>query len=298
MFKNHEIFINKDLCTKCKACVDICPSRIYKIDSSGEIIPLEERFSICISCAQCMSVCKPMAVNSGQKDYEKDFTDIDNAGKVKYEDYIKTLLRRRSVRAFKNVGVEQEKIDAIAESLRYAPYGVSPDKAEVTVIANRDLIEEALPLMQNLYSGLGKLLKYRIFRFIFRKMAGRESGATVVNFLYPLIKAGYFYKKGEEDRISRGAPVLLLFHGEKYAEEHTADSWILLNYAMLSAHFMGLGTTIIGLIPPAVNKNKKIKTLFNIPENHEVVCSLIMGYPRHSYLRSYKPQRRRVNVLK
>jgi hypothetical protein len=172
--------------------------------------------------------------------------------------------------------------------LRHAPYGVSPINAEVTIINDRRKIEEALPYMKNFYKFMGKAFGNGFGRFMFRFMAKKEDYSTIMDFLMPMIKNGHYTDEKYPDTITRSAPAIMLFHGRKDAGEHTADCWIMCNYAMISAHFLGLGTTIIGLIPPVVNQSKAVKNIFGIPKDHQVVCSLILGYPKHKYLRGYK----------
>jgi hypothetical protein len=56
----------------------------------------------------------------------------------------------------------------------------------------------------------------------------------------------------------------------------------------LAAHALGLGATIIELIPAAIDKEKKLRKLFSIPDNNVVVASMIVGYPKYKYQRSIK----------
>ena len=91
------------------------------------------------------------------------------------------------------------------------------------------------------------------------------------------------YKLKYGDRITRSAPALMLFHANKAAEEHTHNALIYATYAMFTAHAMGLGTTFNGIMPAAINKIDKLQELFNIPKTHEVIISLILGYPKYKY---------------
>ena len=60
------------------------------------------------------------------------------------------------------------------------------------------------------------------------------------NHLYPIAKLDN-YKLEYGDRITRGAPAMIIFHAEKGAEEHTDNSLIYATYAMLAAHSLGVG---------------------------------------------------------
>ena len=90
------------------------------------------------------------------------------------------------------------------------------------------------------------------------------------------------------DIITWGAPAMLLFHADKGAECHTENIFIDLTYGLLAAHSMGLGATPIGVVPPAVEMTPALRSLFDIPERHEVLSSMILGYPKLSFQRAVR----------
>ncbi|MBP1775758.1 MAG: nitroreductase family protein, partial [candidate division NC10 bacterium] len=87
------------------------------------------------------------------------------------------------------------------------------------------------------------------------------------------------------DIFTRGAPALLLFHARRDSENHTEDIQVALTYGLLAAHSLGLGASAIGLIPPAVERNKDLRRLFQIPGENEVLGSMIVGYPKIPFKR-------------
>jgi nitroreductase len=95
-------------------------------------------------------------------------------------------------------------------------------------------------------------------------------------------------KAGGPDTITRGAPVLLLFHAHREAEGHTDDTWIALTYGLLAAHALGLGATALSLVPPVVERTPELRTLFQIPPENEVVASMVVGYPRVRFRRGIR----------
>jgi ferredoxin len=60
---------------------------------------------------------------------------------------------------------------------------------------------------------------------------------------------------------------------------------------------LDLCVTPIGLIPPAVKKNKDLCQMFQIPEGNEVLASMIVGYPKVSFRRGIKWELARVNWI-
>jgi hypothetical protein len=57
---------------------------------------------------------------------------------------------------------------------------------------------------------------------------------------------------------------------------------------MLAAVSLGLGTTIIGLIPPIVDRSKVLRERYGIPRGNKVCTSLILGYPKYKYRQSIR----------
>lgn len=117
-----------------------------------------------------------------------------------------------------------------------------------------------------------------------------------VNNLYPISKLKN-YKLEYGDRITRNAPVLIIFHAAEGAEAHSKNSMIYASYTMLAAHALGLGAAMNEIVPAAINKNKKVREVFDIPGTHEASISLILGYPKYSYQRTVKRRKHSIRIL-
>jgi len=289
-----KIDINK--CKNCHLCIKVCPSKILDTNENNKTYFIEERKHICLECGHCMAICSTQAITVNELSYENDFTLIkDNT--IEYNDFYNFLQTRRSVREFKNKPVEKEKIQQILDAISTAPYGATDDGISISVITDKKIIEESLPLMSDFYTKLVKWFKNPLMRFIIKKKVGIETFNTINNHLMPMAKLGH-YSLNEYNAITRDAPAIIIFHSKPEAEEHTEDAHIYNTIAMLSAHSLGLGTTIIGLIGPAVNKSNELKKNFKIPTENQVITSLIIGYPKYKYLYSIKRSRQKINWIK
>lgn len=273
--------IDYEKCIRCRLCIEVCPSKVIGTDKKGNTFFIPEREHICIKCGQCMAICSNNAIHIEGFDYGKNIKELPY-NNIDYENFMNFLANRRSVRNFKDKPVNDETVEKVLKSLRYAPFGASPEKVNITVVNNRKIIEEALPYIERFLNDLVKMIKNPLLSGIIKMKEGVETYNTVKNHLYPIAKAGN-YKLKYGDRITRGAPAIFIFHAEKTAEEHTHNSLIYATYLMLTAQSLGLGTTMIGLVPPAVNHVKEVKRIFNIPENHEAIMSVIAGYPKYKY---------------
>ncbi len=286
--------VNQKLCIKCRLCIEVCPVNLIETDLKNRINFIMERTSVCLKCGQCMAVCSTKAIKAGRLTYETDFVDFEKSDTLGYYQFMDFLSKRRSVRNFIKKPVPNEVIIKILNSIAYAPYGASPQKMHITVINNRKTIEKALPFMEEFLNNIVKWIENPVVSFIIKKKTGVETFNTIKNHLYPIAKADN-YKLKYGDRITRDAPAILIFHALKSAEEHTNNALIYATYTMLAAHALGMGATLIGIVPAAINKVKAVKNIFNIPKQHEAVMSVIVGYPKIHYQRAVKRRLPAVN---
>ncbi|MGB5530993.1 MAG: nitroreductase family protein, partial [Ignavibacteriaceae bacterium] len=166
-----------------------------------------------------MAICRSKAVQIDGVSYSEDLFDLPEYN-VNEKEFLNFLSARRSVRNFKDKPVPDELIQKILESVWYAPFGSHPEKVQITVINNRKKIEESLPYISKFMDGIVSMIENPIASFFTKRIAGKETFNTVKNHLYPISKLGN-YKLEYGDRISRGAPALIIFHAENGAEAHT-----------------------------------------------------------------------------
>ena len=286
--------ITLDSCKQCYLCIEICPASVYGKSGSGETIVLPGMDEVCVACGHCMAVCETKSIRVDGLSYELNFPDLP-ANTIDYDSFRAFLMNRRSIRTFKDKPVPQELLKKIVAVLSMAPSGVSPDNIEITVVADKEMIQKALPYISGVYKQMGKMLTWSMTRWLFKVIIPKENFNTLVNFIVPHIRHGlYDISKGNDD-ISRNAPAMLLFHAPAGAEEHTVDAHICMTYAFLAAHALGLGATVIGLIGPAINNSKPLREMFRIPKGNVIVEAVIVGYPKVHFKRGIV--RPRKNIL-
>ncbi len=285
--------INRTLCKNCGICAEVCPNKV--IAKNGSVHFRQEREHLCLQCGQCMAVCPSKAIKVIGLSYENDFREIPRK-KADYENFMQILSSRRSVRNFKNRPVSEELIDEIVGSVSYAPFGAAPEKMEISIINNRKTIESALPLISDFFNGIEKMIENPIASGFLRLMTSKEDFHTLKNHIYPIAKGGN-YKIENGDGITRGAPTIITIHAPKDAEAHTNNGVIYATYIMLAAHAIGLGATMIECVIPAINRNKKLKRIFQIPDNNEAIMSIVVGYPKYKYKRTIKRNKHKINKV-
>ena len=73
------------------------------------------------------------------------------------------------------------------------------------------------------------------------------------------------------------------WHANRWGISYEENAHLVCHHAMLAAVSSGLGTTIIGLIPPIVDRTKTLRERYGIPTENRVVTSLILGHPKYRY---------------
>jgi nitroreductase/ferredoxin len=283
-------------CTGCELCIMICPAAILAKNAEKEVRFQADKVELCIKCGHCMAMCEAAAISIEGLSYETNFRPLPQTN-WNHAAFMDFLLTRRSVRIFKDKPVPVEVLQKIIEAVTTAPFAVNPDNVEIMVVLDKKVIKKALPYMSKMYIQLAKILKVPILSWLLLRTMPKEVSNTLVNFIGPHVDKGLYDSSTGTDDITRNAPVLILFHAPKGAEEHTVDAHIYLTYSLLAAHSLGLGATAIGLIGPAVNQSKPLRRLFRIPEGNEVVESMITGYPKFPFKRAIVRPRTKVTFI-
>ena len=289
--------IDSQACSRCGACTEACPNQIPMRAKDGEVAFRADRLNLCVQCGHCMAVCPTQSITAGELSYDKDFFELPMGG-VGECDFFNFLASRRSVRSFQDKPIVKEMLQRIIDTVALAPMGFPPHKVEVTVVQSRATIKKALPLLMKLYGSLNRGMKNPLVRFLMKKKMKPETFKSIQNHVMPAMEKGLpEMKETGRDLFTRGAPALILFHARRDSENHTEDIQIALTYGLLAAHSLGLGATAIGLIPPAVERKKELRKLFQIPKDNEVLASMIVGHPKLSYKRGIKRELARVNWI-
>ena len=242
-----------------------------------------------------MAVCSKRSISIEGLSYEENFPPLPS-NSIHYDEFKDFLMTRRSIRHFIDRPVSREMLEKIVDAIALAPFGVAPDNVEITLVAERKLIQQALPEISKMYLQLGKMLKFAPMRWLFQRVMPKDTGNTLINFLLPHIQKG-LYDYTKEDDISRNAPAMILFHAAKGAGERNSDAMIYTTYAFLAAHSLGLGATVIGLIGPGINRSKKLKELYQIPSDNEVIQTVILGYPKINFKKAIVRPRKKVKII-
>ena len=288
MDTTHTHCVDEDVCKGDGICVRVCPKDIFVLeDKKAKVI--ESRAADCIGCGQCIAVCPMDAVHIEQLPAEGFETLAGNG--ATYGDLHGLLSARRSVRNFKKRPVERELIEKIVQTAATAPMGAPPHATEILVIDDPDALDQLRRDTVDNYRRNIRVVKHPFVRPFIKRQVGAELFHTIETHVVPnAVAANDAFDRRGEDKYLYHAPVLMLFHAHRSAPSYEQSAHLVCAYAMLAAQSLGLGTTVIGMVPPIIDRSKALRRRYEIPSENKVITSLILGYPKFRYRKSITRQ--------
>ena len=241
-----KVVINKEKCILCQKCVKDCVASALYIENKS--VKLREG---CIECGHCFAICPEGAIDMPAYD-TKNCTEITNMTEIDSNTLLQAIKSRRTIRQYKDIPVEQEKIDMILEAGRYAPTGANSQNVAFTILGSKqDEIEKECVKLFRTGVGIGS-------KFV--KALGQQN-----------INDTFFFK---------GAPLVIVVSGRDKVNASLASA-----YMELTANSLGLGVLYSGFFCGCAALSPKIRSALKLPTGHKAVTCLIIGYPNVEYKR-------------
>jgi nitroreductase len=195
------------------------------------------------------------------------------------------MLARRSVRKYLEREVEAEKIAKILDAASTAPMGLPPSDVSVLVLGNREKVRQfSFDFID--YVAAKRWVFSAPMRFLLRPFIGKEGMAMLADFVAPFADYIIEGKKRGEDYVLYGAPLAMLFQASPYSDP--ADPHIAATYAMLAGEALGLGTCMIGGVPPILKYASVLKTRYHVRPDMRGGLMVLFGYPAVRYVRGIR----------
>jgi nitroreductase/NAD-dependent dihydropyrimidine dehydrogenase PreA subunit len=280
--------IDRDTCIDCGRCADVCGGQpLVVTDGKVEVDPDADLG--CLACGQCMLVCPTGSMSvSGRGLSKDDVFELDKSPVRADIDQIEGLLTsRRSIRRFTDKEVDRALVERIVRVASTAPMGIPPSEVGIVILHGPTKVRE---LQKDTMDAMGRTLKVLnpFTLTLFRPFMKRATYEGMKEFVLPMGEIMRQERDKGNDTLLYGAPVALMFHTSTYADP--ADPFIAATYAMIAAEAAGLGTCMIGLVGPFMERDRKMMAKYGIPKGNKPALVLLMGYP---VLRFKKGVRRR-----
>ncbi len=256
------IKVDESLCIGCGSCIRACPGAL--ITKKDFPVPIENSWDLCIDCGHCVAICPTEAMHQRSMSPE-DCEPIDIHLIPQWDRVRQYLTSRRSVRTFIKKTIEKEKIEQLLDISRFAPNG-----------ANRQVIRWIV------INDMEKVHQIAQMTIDWMKAVKEKNPALYAEANLEIFVSAW---DGHQDRISRGAPCIIMATAPK--DERTAPpaAMIAIAQIQLAAPALGLGTTFTGSINTAAQGYPPMIKLLDIPEGFIPFGTFVIGYPAERYLR-------------
>ncbi|MFR7995614.1 MAG: nitroreductase family protein [Clostridium sp.] len=270
--------VDREKCIACKQCIKDCPVRVISLQEGKAYINNEG----CIKCGHCIAVCPVEAVSTD--DY--DMSEVKPYDKETFTVESETLLNfikfRRSVRLFKDMPVEKEKIQQIIEAGRFTQTSTNSQDVSYNVVTDK------LPQLKELtYESLNQKGQYILANLTPETEYLKRYATAWVNSY-----AAFKEDPIKNDRIFFNAPAVILVTSPNAFNGGLASS----NMELMT-DALGLGTFFSGFIQIASKDNKEILDLLGINDGNQIVSCLVIGYPDVKYKRTVPRKKANINWL-
>lgn len=167
---------------------------------------------------------------------------------------IKSILARRSYKAFKSDPIGDDILETIIEAGKYAPTGMNRQAWHFTVIKSEE----------------GKKMFKAAVQAMSNKGGGRPAGPP------PALGPGVIVKPDEE---FRGAPVMIIVSGDPFIDITRADCVLATENMYIAAASFGIMSGWSHMTTKELFSHPEVKSQFKIPEGYEVYSASFFGYP-------------------
>ncbi len=288
--------IDYSKCNNCSRCVKVCPAQLFsETDDKKKKYVFKNPHNVCVKCGHCVAICPVEAILFEHEDKAFNFEGTKKIPEiVSYEDLVKILRMRRSMRVYKDEAIPEEKLEKMLEAMRYAPTASNRQNWRLTVVTNKEeikfLSEESskdLKLARKLLP-----LSFLVAPFLppgLRKRAlDKRTKVILDRELNDLAKG--------KDIVFFNAPCVIILYSRSYTSNMAPnDAGVVMTHGMLAAQALGLGTCWIG-IAQRIFQKRKMRKHFKVPKGYNVYGVITVGVPDITYQRA--PPRRAVRVTR
>ncbi|OPZ85216.1 MAG: NADH dehydrogenase subunit I [bacterium ADurb.Bin429] len=255
--------IDHTRCTRCQACVSVCPERLI---AEGPVTG-PEIAAYCLRCGHCMAMCPAGAITV-------DGVGEHPAGERVSPAALLALLRaRRSGRRYTDEPVSRAHLEALLDAAATAPSAKNFRPVKVYVYVGTEVITAIRAATVACYRRLLSLLRLPGHRLLYRLLG-------VPAALHArLDHDARFLTDGEGDPLLHGARTLLAFTAPRGWAQGIGDAWLAAHGAVLYAETIPLATCYNGFVAQAAGMDARVRRAMGVPAAEMVVAVLTLGYP-------------------
>jgi nitroreductase len=214
-----------------------------------------------------------------------NFVELDRQLNYDPDQFIHFVRSRRSHRNFKDRSIPREDLTRLVDLCRYTPKGSNRQELQIVVVQDQDRRKRLSDHTVDFFESHTNELVREAQRY---EAEGLEvpqvtkSNLTMLDTLKLVVLA----RQLGMDPIFYSAPAVMIFHSHTDSSCPKDDCVIASTTVTLAARTMSLGTCYIGLFDFVANRYDPIIEELDLPAGHRVFSTLILGYPKLTFLRA------------
>lgn len=191
-------------------------------------------------------------------------------------DIIENILTRRSIRAFKEYQISEEDLRTILVAGSFAPNGMGAQSWKFTAIQNATAIKKVNEAIRQTLLSIPVMPETHPYVVSLIEKANDKNA----DFLYH-------------------APTFIIVSNLKDNGNSMPDSALAIGNMMLAAHSLGIGSCWLNQLPGLTHMPliHSLLTELDIPENHIVYGSVVMGYAAEES-KTAAPRKNVINIIR
>ncbi len=175
---------------------------------------------------------------------------------------LENIYARRSVRAYTDEPVSEERVNEVLKAGTFAPTGMNHQPIRFVVITNKELMRRS--------SDRCKAWNVEYFK---QQQVGAEPAKAEALGRYIRMLSD------PKNDIFHDAPLLILVYVAPGAVTPFEDGCMAAENMMLAARSLGLGSCWIGFAKPMA-QIPEISSRLGVPADHQLVAQLVFGHPK------------------
>ncbi len=272
--------VNNSKCISCGKCIDVCPKDVFVFNSVNKIALTGND---CMLCSHCYNICPVDAIGFAESLKRIDFATFDYkevcAGPGDYScgEIVNIFRSRRSVRLFKDEALKDGEIRDLIEFAVTAPSGSNCQNWHFSVLNGRPKVWDLALEVKKFFIKINRLARNPLVRYLSLFFMGR----SLLNYYrdnYDSVEMAINESSRGRDLLFHGAPAVIIIHGSMEGSTPVEDGTYAAYNLCLLAHYMNIGTCLIGYAVESINRSKEIKLKLGIPLSHRVHAVIAAGY--------------------
>ena len=280
--------IDRSSCTRCGACIDICPDRILVADTSGRP---EIDAEHCMLCGHCAALCPEEAITVPALVDSLSLTSFNERATgpgpaaITPAELVSLMRRRRSCRRFTADPVATEVLSDLVKIGTTAPSGTNSQGWGFVILPRRADVTRLGQETAEFYRRLNKMAANPWYRLVSRLFAGGALNRYYHRYYQTIEVALREWREERIDRLFHGAPAAIIVTSDTAASCPAEDALLASQNILLAAESLGLGTCLIGFVVEAARRDRSIGRLLRLAANERIHAVIACGHPAFQFRR-------------